>query len=171
MSKIENTIDSKQMVTPLQNVNEIPKDSQITTKPLLDGDKPLVSGVIRDAMGRFTPGGALANPNGRPKGSLSLTGTLRKRLEEHPNEVDSIIEALIKLGKSCNMPAIEHMFDRIDGKVAETHRIEGDIPINIIFSAFPLDASETSPNQNLTEMSPVKERNTTPLLANGSEKG
>ena len=98
----------------------------------MNEDDPKPTGVIRDAKGRFVVGG-VGNPSGRPPGSISLADKLRKRLAEHPEEADSIISALIKLGIGRDMRAIEHSFAYVDGKPVERHRFEGELPIKLVF--------------------------------------
>jgi len=77
--------------------------------------------------------GESGNPSGRPKDSVSLVTTLKQQLREHPELATDIIQALITKGKSQDVSAIKEMFDRIDGKVVETHRIEGEIPVVLKF--------------------------------------
>lgn len=77
--------------------------------------------------------GQSGNPKGRPVNPLSLTSLLNKKLQEHPELADAIVNALIALGKGKDMRAIEMTFDRVDGKVVERHQIEGDFPVRIQF--------------------------------------
>lgn len=77
--------------------------------------------------------GQSGNPLGRPVNALSLTALLNKKLTDHPELADAVVNALINLGRSKDIRAIEMTFDRIDGKVAETHIIEGEMPIRILF--------------------------------------
>jgi len=110
--------------------------------------------------------GQSGNPNGRPKGSVSLVGRLREHLEAHPEDVATIIKQFVELGKRPNLSqlsAIDKLMDRIDGKVAETHKIEGDLPIRLVFVPASQVLNERAPNQNLgTSTSP-------PLLSDGQE--
>ncbi len=80
--------------------------------------------------------GESGNPSGKPKEAVSLTGMLNKKLREHPEDAEAIVNALIMLGKNPNLTqlaAIDKIFDRVDGKVAETHKIEGELPMRIVF--------------------------------------
>jgi len=91
--------------------------------------------IVRTANGRFAPGNS-ANPGGRLQGSVSLVTKLRRRLAEHPEEADKIVAEFIRLGVKPNMTqlaAIDKLFDRIDGKVPERHRIDGELPIRLVF--------------------------------------
>jgi hypothetical protein len=82
--------------------------------------------------GRFLPGNR-ANPGGRPKGSVSLTTLLRNRLAKNPHEAEEIVNALIALCKGKELGALKEAFDRIDGKPTETQKIEGEMPIKLVF--------------------------------------
>jgi hypothetical protein len=77
--------------------------------------------------------GQSGNPKGRPIKNLSLVSLVKERLEQHPEDAKAIALALISLGKSKDMRAIEELLNRIDGKVVETHKIEGTLPIRLIF--------------------------------------
>ena len=91
--------------------------------------------VIRDNKGRYVKGQS-GNPyanGGRPIGSVSLVQILRQRLNENPQEAKEIVNAFIDQGKAKDMRAIEELLNRIDGKVAERHKIEAEIPIRLVF--------------------------------------
>jgi len=77
--------------------------------------------------------GQSGNPEGRPTGVISLTETLKKMLRRNPEALEDIVTALIEEGRLGNMVATKEMLDRVDGKVAETHRIEGELPVRIEF--------------------------------------
>ena len=80
--------------------------------------------------------GQSGNPKGRPPSLLSLTSLLNKHLNEHPEDAQALVKALVALGKQSGinqLGAIDKIFDRIDGKVTETHKIEGELPIKILF--------------------------------------
>ena len=64
---------------------------------------------------------------------VGLTGRLRKYLADNPMEAEAIVLALIRQGKLGNIQAVKELLDRIDGKVVETHRIEGELPIKLVF--------------------------------------
>ena len=44
----------------------------------------------RDDKGRLLPGQESLNPDGRPKGSLSITSWIKKHLEKNPEEFEEI---------------------------------------------------------------------------------
>lgn len=77
----------------------------------------------RDSMGRLLPGHT-ANPNGRPKGTFSLVGMLKAKLQEVPEGddkrsyaqrlIDNMVDAAVKDGG--DLKAIVDIVDRVDGK-------------------------------------------------------
>jgi len=128
--------------------------------------KPDKLEIIRDEKGRFLPG-ATPNPygsGGRPVGSVSLVTKLKEHLAEHPEDVATIVKQFVELGKRPNLSqlsAIDKLMDRIDGKVAETHRIEGDIPIRLVFVPATQVLNEAHQDANLGTPKD------TPLLSDG----
>jgi hypothetical protein len=71
---------------------------------------------------RFKPGES-GNPNGRPKGSISLVGILREKLAECPEGTDKKTYAQLLIQRALNIALqggdvsmIRDIFDRIDGK-------------------------------------------------------
>lgn len=87
--------------------------------------------------------GVSGNPNGRPKGSLNLASILKVILEsEHKRKDKNTGEVITKIGsawvteslfrKATNgdVAAIREVFDRVDGKVANTVDIgnKNDVP-------------------------------------------
>ena len=89
---------------------------------------------IRDWRGRFTKGSPGLNKGGRPKGSLSLVKLLREYLQDNPNEAHDIVTTLVKMGsRGKELGAVREIMDRIDGKVADKHEIEGTIPVQLVF--------------------------------------
>ena len=81
---------------------------------------------------RWKPGES-GNKTGRPRGVISLVEELKKYLRRNPEDVASIIEALVKQGKIGNMTATKEMLERIDGKVVEKHELAGELPIFLQF--------------------------------------
>lgn len=71
------------------------QDNQSSTQqggdiPFLNGEK----GKVRDEKGRLIPGHPNISP-GRPPGVISITAAIRKRLSEHPELVDQLVEYYI----------------------------------------------------------------------------
>ena len=100
--------------------------------------------------------GQSGNPKGRPPNPISLTALLNAKLAAHPELADALIDALVTLGRTRNLSqlqAIKEVWDRVDGKVAETHRIEGELPIRLIF----VPAAELLRQQTQISPAPLKE--------------
>jgi len=131
---------------------------------MLEIDNPNTKGIIRDSKGRFVPGYA-PNPNGRPLGSISLADKLRKRLSTHPEEADAIVQALVMLAKNSDMRAIEHSFAYIDGKPVERHRIEGELPLRLVF--VPALEMLNTPDAHYDANLGILEGETIPQLSEG----
>ena len=89
---------------------------------------------------RWKPGQS-GNPAGRPPNTRYISEILREKLLEETAEgkthAELIAEALIELAKDPKMrgfaPAIKELLDRTEGKVPDTHKVESDVPINIIY--------------------------------------
>jgi hypothetical protein len=84
------------------------------------------------------PAGASGNPAGRPKGSLSLTAILRRKLAEADGDRtvgEAVVDALIGAARGGDHRHIKEIIDRTEGKVPDRiagpdggaipHRIEG----------------------------------------------
>ena len=100
--------------------------------------------------GKWLPGKS-GNPSGRPKMPLSLTKILKELLETEPEEAEAIVKAHIKQGKYGDMRAITELYDRIDGKVLERHKIETE-PITLTFvPAKELKEGDNVQRQGITE--------------------
>ena len=99
---------------------------------MVEIDNPHQQDIHRDSKGRFIPGQS-GNPGGTPVGTVSLVALLRKQLAEHPEDAKDIVKSLVAMGKTRELGAIKEMLDRIDGKVVETHKIEGELPIKLVF--------------------------------------
>ena len=111
--------------------------------------------------------GQSGNPKGRPIKNLSLVSLVKERLEAHPEEAKAIALALIAMAKSKDMRAIEELLNRIDGKVAEKHQMEGVMSIKLLFIPAQqfLNAPETHQNQYLEAL----ENKKVELLTNGEK--
>ncbi len=77
--------------------------------------------------------GESGNPKGRLPKNLSIVSLIKDLLTENPEDAKAIAKALISMAKREDMRAIEEMLNRVDGKVVETHKIEGELPIRLIF--------------------------------------
>jgi hypothetical protein len=58
--------------------------------------------------------GVSGNPAGRPRKNKSLTEILEKRLGKAGK--DAIVQELIGLAKSGDLPSLKYVFDRLDGR-------------------------------------------------------
>ena len=68
--------------------------------------------------------GESGNPNGRPKNSVTM---LLKNKTNEDNQ--AVADKLYQLALNGDMSAIREYIDRTDGKVADIHKIEGEILI------------------------------------------
>jgi hypothetical protein len=71
----------------------------------------------RDELGRLLPGQPPLNPKGRPPTSLSIKDAIRKRLEEHPEEVEEIVKHFIEKNR-------ELMWTMLEGSPKATSEIK-----------------------------------------------
>ncbi len=82
------------------------------------------------------PTGTSGNLDGRPKNSL--TTLLREILESDDGKKrQKLVEEMVALatttGGRGQIPALMEIFNRIDGKVTDTLKLEGEIPVKLIF--------------------------------------
>lgn len=100
---------------------------------MLEIDNPDMQGITRDSeTGQFVKGHS-GNPGGMPGRTVSLVALLRKRLVEYPEDAQAIVDSLVKMGKTRELGAIKELLDRVDGKVAERHKIDMEMPIKLVF--------------------------------------
>ena len=78
--------------------------------------------------------GVSGNPGGEHKGK-SITAELRKLIDKGTNAEDTaqILYDIARKGSRAQMEALKELLNRTDGKVPDTHKIESDIPISLIF--------------------------------------
>ena len=95
--------------------------------------------ISNDNLQPFKPGQS-GNPEGRPPNTKYISDYLREALQSKTDgktNAEVIALALIQLSKDPKMrgfaPAIKELLDRTEGKVPDTHKIESDVPINIIY--------------------------------------
>lgn len=89
--------------------------------------------IKRDEQGRFIEGQS-GNPTGRPRGSISITGQIKRKLDEiPPNEKKTYLEALIlKILKKAlvdeDQQMIKLIWNYVDGMPVQPveHSGEGD---------------------------------------------
>jgi len=80
---------------------------------------------------QFKPGES-GNPGGKRQGK-SITAELRKLIDSGTiaEEIALVLLELAKKGNRNQVNALKELLDRTDGKVLDTHRIEGDVPVVI----------------------------------------
>lgn len=78
--------------------------------------------------------GQSGNPRGRPKGSMTLTGFLRKALWEGDAErAKRIIDAMITKAEEGDISHIREILNRIDGKVLEKTETDGTVRVVVTY--------------------------------------
>ncbi len=84
--------------------------------------------------------GQSGNPSGRAPNKKYLSEIARELLEEVPKgELEGrnadilVVLALIRKGVGGDTRAIEMLHDWTEGKVADTHKIVGDVPVSIVY--------------------------------------
>lgn len=94
----------------------------------LELNSDLIENPIRDEHGRLKKGVVL-NPNGRPKGSLSVIGRLKQMFEENPEEFEEFVKSY-----KADPANRKHITEMIDGKPKQDidANIKGDINITIV---------------------------------------
>lgn len=109
---------------------------------MIDNDKPRGNPDIVE-LGkdtRWQPGQS-GNPAGRPSNTKFISDYLKELLvkQAKTGEINAelIAKALIELSKDPQargfVPAIKELLDRSEGKVPDTHKLESDVPVTIIF--------------------------------------
>ena len=84
--------------------------------------------------------GVSGNPKGRPPGIRYLSELARDILRqsrkgdiEGKTTDELVVLALVKEALKGNTKAIEMLHDWTEGKVLDVHKIEGDIPVSIVY--------------------------------------
>ncbi len=88
--------------------------------------------------------GETLNPGGRPKDPGITAGQILKLDEVCPYDSKGrtwreylIEKGLVQAGESPR--AMEHLKQRLEGKVPDTHKIEGDVPVSIVYKKVKVD--------------------------------
>ena len=91
--------------------------------------------------------GQSGNPNGRPPHKRYLSEIVREMLQEvRKGDVDNktndelVVMALFEKALVGDTKAIEMIHDWSEGKVTDSHKFEGDIPVSIVYK--PTDAKD-----------------------------
>lgn len=100
----------------------------------------------RGCTGKGWAPGESGNPNGRPPNIRYLSEIARTLFKEKGRgkfkgmtKDEIIVEALYNEATKGNTKAIEMLHDWTEGKVTDTHRFEGAIPVSIVYK--PTDGS------------------------------
>jgi len=107
----------------------------------------------RDARGFFAKGNRL-QPSSIER-SPSLVSILKRQLRENPEDAEAIVKQLIRLGKKgglSQLNAIKEIFDRLDGKAVETHKVDVDNSVTLLF----VPANKVLPPGEFKELPPVE---------------
>jgi len=87
-----------------------------------------------DKLKQWKPGES-GNPGGKPKGK-SITAELRKLLDKGTTS-EELAQILLDMAKTKTgrnqLDALKEVLNRSDGKVPDTHKIESDVPISIVY--------------------------------------
>jgi len=91
-------------------------------------------------IGKPFPKGVSGNPNGRPKGTISITAAIKKRLQEIPEgQKKTYLELLLtrilsKAIKDGDTNMIKQIWAYIDGMPKQTIIGDPDNPISLLFT-------------------------------------
>lgn len=103
-------------------------------------NKPLQNrpGQPGNTIGNRWQPGESGNPGGRPKDPGITKGQIEMLDEICPYDTKGRTWRAFLIDKgllqaSASPKALEDLKDRLEGKVPDTHKIESDIPINIVF--------------------------------------
>jgi hypothetical protein len=75
--------------------------------------------------------GETHNPNGRPKGSVTLSTLLKRRLKDHPEEANEVVDEIFKYIKDGSAKHLDILLNRTEGKVPDTTVIVSQIKVEI----------------------------------------
>lgn len=65
--------------------------------------------------------GQSGNPAGRKPGSVSIAAAIKRRVNDNPAELESVIKALFDGAKDGSIAHINTILERVDGKVAQVN--------------------------------------------------
>lgn len=98
--------------------------------------KPVKTCKNRSSDGKFAPGKS-GNPNGRPKGSLSITAVIKKKLGEVPDgEKSTYLELLVnqifqRAIIEGDYQMIKQIWNYVDGTPKASIRMDGEVIVPV----------------------------------------
>ena len=85
--------------------------------------------VERDDLGRILKGQQSLNPEGRPKGSISIKDRIRKILEEEPERFEELCKYYLTDKKMRDL-----LWKQLDGMPRQSQELTGEIKLNLNFN-------------------------------------
>ena len=90
----------------------------------------------RDELGRLLPGYS-GNPNGRPKGTISLTSKIKEFLDEMPSDsketyADLIVKRITKMALEGDQQMLKLVWNYLDGLPKFSGTLEHTLPQNLV---------------------------------------
>ena len=106
-------------------------------------ENPVVTGIIRDEKGRFPPG-VSGHPEGRPEGSVSIIGRLKKIFLEEPKRFEQYCRDIL------DDPSMRRsVLEQIDSKPRQP--IDMDIKLPQTLIDLIKYVAESGANQDISE--------------------
>jgi len=100
-------------------------------------ESPDTSGIKRDKNGRIVEGSVSLNPEGRPVGSVSIIGKIRKIFEEDPEHFKEYVGNILK------DPKLRHaVMEQLDGKPKQAIDLGGELNLPFTINIIKDDGKE-----------------------------
>ena len=124
--------------------------------------EPVITGENRDDKGKFLPGES-GNPDGRPKGALSLTAMLRKALEEivksgkgeEKTRAQTLIDMIVeKALTGKDFSTIWNIINRLEGFPRQAIGIGLEEGVNITFKEVSIHGKGSPNDKGVSEKPP-----------------
>jgi len=87
--------------------------------------------------------GQSGNPKGKKKGTVSLVAALKRRLREHPEEVEQLVATWVKQSKGGSAEHLRRLVEYIDGKVPDEKivRVQIEHQVRVLLARFELEVA------------------------------
>lgn len=95
------------------------------------------------------------------KGKPSVTKALNEYLLMHPEKLLGIARTLVTEAQKGNIEAIKEILNRLDGKVAEVHKIDSENPVTLVFAPAAQLLAQRIETQNINSAGADHERKAT----------